>query len=484
MLIQPGAAMQDFKTLETFVAVATLGGFRAAAERLNTTQPAVSQRIAQLEHHYGARLLERTSRVVTTTDKGREFLAYAERILRLGAEMRSALSEPGAMRGTLRLGVAETIVHSWLPGFIGHVARQHPAIAVEIEVDTSPLLRGRLIAKEIDLAFLLGPLTDPLVRNLPLNRVPLAFLASPDFALPNLPLSVAALAQLPLITFARHTQPPRRWRRSMRPRPSSVDRSSLLIDHHRIARLDSRHPAWSHAGTQSGDNAARGDHRDDDGKASGPAGLARHLHGGRMSDASRLLPDEPLPQRISRILAWLAGAIVLFGCSFLITVDVVTRFFFKRGMVESFEISGYALAACIGLGLAFTVTSKANIRVDILLDALPDRMRVVCDLIASLALALIALTLAWFAWGTLAQSWALGAKSISLLQVPMVIPQGIWFTGIFWFACMAVLIPIQAVMRLFAHDRIGFDALIGSLRVTEEIEQSGVEQPVAGRGEP
>lgn len=199
--------MQDFKTLETFVAVATLGGFRAAAERLNTTQPAVSQRIAQIEHRYGARLLERTSRVVTLTEKGRECLAYAERILRLAAEMRIALSEPGAMRGTLRLGVAETIVHSWLPGFIGHVARQHPAVAVEIEVDTSPLLRERLIGKEIDLAFLLGPLADPLARNLPLNRVPLAFLASPDFALPATPLSIAALAQQPLITFARHTRP-------------------------------------------------------------------------------------------------------------------------------------------------------------------------------------------------------------------------------------------------------------------------------------
>ena len=93
---------------------------------------------------------------------------------------------------------------------------------------------------------------------------------------------------------------------------------------------------------------------------------------------------------------------------------------------------------------AFTVTSKANIRVDILLDALPGRLRVVCDLLASLALALIAVALAWFAYGTLAQSWALNAKSVSLLQVPMVIPQGIWCVGLVWFACMAVLIPIQA----------------------------------------
>lgn len=200
-----------------------------------------------------------------------------------------------------------------------------------------------------------------------------------------------------------------------------------------------------------------------------------------MNEPSRLLPDEPLPQRISRILAWVAGAIVLFGCSLLITIDVVTRYLFKRGMVESFEISGYALAACIGLGLAFTVTSKAHIRVDVLLAALPDRLRVVCDLLASIALALIAVALAWFAFDTLAQSWRLGARSISQLQTPMVIPQGVWVVGIVWFACMAVLIPIQAVMRLLAGDRAGFDALIGSQRVSDEIAQSGVEQPAQER---
>jgi hypothetical protein len=67
----------------------------------------------------------------------------------------------------------------------------------------------------------------------------------------------------------------------------------------------------------------------------------------------------------------------------------------------------------------------------------------------------------------------------------MVIPQGIWCVGLVWFACMAVLIPIQAIARLIARDRAGFDALIGSLRVTEEIEQSGVESPsVATKARP
>ncbi len=192
-----------------------------------------------------------------------------------------------------------------------------------------------------------------------------------------------------------------------------------------------------------------------------------------MSDANRLFPDEPLPQRISRVLAWIAGGMVLFGCSLLISIDVLTRFFFKRGMVESFEISGYALAACIGLGLAFTVTSKSNIRVDILLDAFPRPVRVACDILAALSLAVIALTLAWFTWKTLAQSHAMSAKSVSVLQTPMVIPQGIWWVGLFWFAAVAIIVPLQATGRLIKGDGPGFDRLIGSLRVTEEIEQAG-----------
>ena len=194
-----------------------------------------------------------------------------------------------------------------------------------------------------------------------------------------------------------------------------------------------------------------------------------------MSAPDPLLPDEPWPQRVSRIFAWLAGACILFGCGALISIDVVTRFIFKRGMIESFEISGYMLAACIGLGLAFTVTSKSNIRVDILLDALPYRLRAACDLLAAFALAVIAVALVWFCWKTLAQSWAMNARSTSIMQTPMVLPQGVWWIGLLWFAFMAVLLPLQAILRLLARDQRGFDELIGSLRVAEELQQAGID---------
>ena len=107
--------MIDFRTIETFLWVATLRSFRGAAEKLNTTQPAVSMRIAQLEDLLGVRLLERDRRVVAPTPKGQALVGYAERLMQLRAEMIEAVGDRSTMRGIVRLGCSETIVHTWLP---------------------------------------------------------------------------------------------------------------------------------------------------------------------------------------------------------------------------------------------------------------------------------------------------------------------------------------------------------------------------------
>jgi TRAP-type C4-dicarboxylate transport system permease small subunit len=190
-----------------------------------------------------------------------------------------------------------------------------------------------------------------------------------------------------------------------------------------------------------------------------------------MSDAGR--SDEAPAQRIARWFAWLAGAAILFGCAMPIAAEVVLRKFFGL-TVHSFEISAYAFAIAIAMGSAFTVTQKANIRVDILQGYLPRPLRLVCDVLAALALAVTAATLAWYAWGTFAQSVKVGARSESVLQVPVAIPQGIWWFGLTWFAVTAAIVLVQAVAALVRRRTEQADALIGSLRIHEEIGQSGV----------
>src|SRR5919201_2943052 len=130
--------MLDFKSIETFLWVANLRSFRGAADKRHTTQPAVSMRISQLEDVLGVRLLERDRRVVAPTPKGQELLGYAERMMRLRAELIEAVGDRSTMRGIVRLGCSETIVHTWLPVLIERMNTAYPNLELEIEVDITP----------------------------------------------------------------------------------------------------------------------------------------------------------------------------------------------------------------------------------------------------------------------------------------------------------------------------------------------------------
>ncbi|HLT76849.1 MAG TPA: LysR family transcriptional regulator [Ferrovibrio sp.] len=199
--------MADLRNLETFVWVAHLGGFRAAAEKLNTTQPAVSQRIALLEAELGVRLFDREPRRVVLTPKGNELLLYAERMIQLHADLLQAAREKKAMRGTVRLGVAETIVHTWLAQLIERMHAEYPALTLEIDVDTSPFLRERLVSHQLDIAFLLGPVSEPRMKNVALSSYPMAWVASPELSVGPEPVPLDVLARWPIITYPRNTRP-------------------------------------------------------------------------------------------------------------------------------------------------------------------------------------------------------------------------------------------------------------------------------------
>src|SRR6059058_4867708 len=199
--------MTDFKAIETFMWVVTLGSFRGAAHKLNTTQPAISQRIAQLEREVGVKLLQRDRRRVLPTPSGRQMMVYAEKLIGMRSEMLAAVGDQSAMRGVLRLGVAETLVHTWLTQLIKSVNHAYPNLSLEIEVDITSNLRTRLLAQEIELAFLLGPLTAPTISNRVLCDYAVGFLASPSLGLGTRRLTVHDLAKFPIITFPRKTPP-------------------------------------------------------------------------------------------------------------------------------------------------------------------------------------------------------------------------------------------------------------------------------------
>ncbi|MFG1330049.1 LysR family transcriptional regulator [Xanthobacter autotrophicus] len=199
--------MVDFRSLEIFYWVSQLESFSKAAERLNTTQPAVSQRIAALETELRTRLFERSSRSISLTEKGRVLVDYAERFLRLRAAMLEAVATPEAMRGVVRLGVSETIVQTWLSRFIERAHAVYPNVLIDITVDVTPVMRDALVKRELDLAFLLGPVSEPNMHNLDLGSYALAFVAASDLPIAAEPLSRRDLLKYPLITYPKSTYP-------------------------------------------------------------------------------------------------------------------------------------------------------------------------------------------------------------------------------------------------------------------------------------
>jgi DNA-binding transcriptional LysR family regulator len=188
--------------LTTFLWIARSGGVRRAAERLNLSQPAVSGRLAALEAALGVRLFDRAGGAMRLTPAGSRLLTHAERVAFSLDEIRAELTSPEALTGALRLGVAETAAQAWLPDFVARLARAHPRLTVEVSVDISTGLREALLAGAVDLAVLMGPVSEFRVDNL----------ALPPFALGWFKATGRVevdLAVTPVVTYARNTRPHR-----------------------------------------------------------------------------------------------------------------------------------------------------------------------------------------------------------------------------------------------------------------------------------
>lgn len=199
--------MIDLRSLQTFYAVAQLGGFHKAAEKLHTSQPAVSARIAQLERQLKCRLLERDKRGCFLTPQGRELLTYAERMFALESEMVEAVAGHRGLRGTVSLGASDTIVHTWLSDLLKHLNREYPEITLEVVVDSTANMTAGLADFSLDVALLIGPVNIGNAENLPLCQYPITWIKSTELDLGDENPSLATLAEFPIITFARATRP-------------------------------------------------------------------------------------------------------------------------------------------------------------------------------------------------------------------------------------------------------------------------------------
>lgn len=184
--------------------VADLGSFRKAAERLNTTQPNISSRIAGLEAILKVSLMDRDAGSVRLTTMGQELLGHARAVLKSTETLIEATKRPELYDGVLKLGVTEMVVHTWLREFLRVLKDRFPNIDVELTVDLSVNLHKELFARSIDLTFQNGPFHQQSSGNIDLGTYPLIWVASPSLALrTKCKVTIEDLANYPVLTHAR-----------------------------------------------------------------------------------------------------------------------------------------------------------------------------------------------------------------------------------------------------------------------------------------
>jgi LysR family transcriptional regulator, cell division regulator len=147
----------DASDLKMFEAVARLGGIGRAALELNTVQSNVTARVRSLEQELSTRLFERHARGVTLTAAGLRLLPYAAEISDLLARARRSAMDDGTPKGPLAIGSLETTVAIRLPRIIASYAAAWPDVDLTLRTGTSAELVTRVLARELDGAFVAGP---------------------------------------------------------------------------------------------------------------------------------------------------------------------------------------------------------------------------------------------------------------------------------------------------------------------------------------
>jgi len=183
--------------LRIFARVARTGSFSATARELDLSQPSVSRIIAALEEDIGGALVTRTTRAVTLTEVGNDYLTHVEAILASLDEADHAARGSRELRGSLRVampasfGVREII--PVMPGFL----ERHPSLNVSLLMSDQ---RQDTIKEGVDVALRLGELADSSATARVIGRTRRLIAASPAYlkarGTPETPADLASHAAI------------------------------------------------------------------------------------------------------------------------------------------------------------------------------------------------------------------------------------------------------------------------------------------------
>ena len=198
-----------YDDLVTFLTVVEAGGITAAAKRLKLTKSVVSQRISNLEAALELQLLQRSTRVVRTTDDGQ---ALYERMRPLVDDMQAGLerisSRSGSLTGRLRITVPLSFGTMYLAPIVAGFAKANPDLDLVLDLEDRFV---DLVREGYDVAVRIGNLQDSSLIARKLADEPRFVVSSPGYAAEHgLPKDIADLAHHLCLDYA-HVQNRQLW---------------------------------------------------------------------------------------------------------------------------------------------------------------------------------------------------------------------------------------------------------------------------------
>ena len=139
----------DLDLLRTFVAVADLNTFAAAAAAVCRTQSAVSQQMQRLEQLVGKELFARHGRNKLLTEHGIQLLGYARKILRFNEACSSLMFNN--LQGVLTIGASDESADTILPFLLNRISSVYPKLALDVRVKRNAYMVEMLKSQEVDL---------------------------------------------------------------------------------------------------------------------------------------------------------------------------------------------------------------------------------------------------------------------------------------------------------------------------------------------
>jgi DNA-binding transcriptional LysR family regulator len=174
----------DTLGVQAFIAIADQGGFGRAAESLHITQTALSRRVQNLEAFLGVKLVERTTRSVTLTAIGRDFLPQARRLLTDLASALVEIRESGkALRGDVTIACVPTVGVQYLPDIVRQYAALYPANRLRILDHSSSGVAAAVLRREAEFGINMQGTPHPELTSLPLLKDRLVLVCRDDHPL-------------------------------------------------------------------------------------------------------------------------------------------------------------------------------------------------------------------------------------------------------------------------------------------------------------